>query len=147
MKSLGDRTWGCLVGLPMLQSAISGAISRKTLRTEHQWIEYIGILWLPVFLRRSGSRTPQRSFLRILNALFCKACSPRAALCVMSTKSSANCAKMVPNHSQNSAKIISKLFQNCPLAIAWHNMAPGCRSWRKIDPRWAKSCQLGVKMG
>ena len=129
MKSSGDRTWGCLVGLPMLQSAISGAISRKTLRTEHQWIEYIGILWLPVFLRRNGSRTPQRSFLRNPNALFCKACSPRTALCVMSMKSSANCAKMVPNHSQNSVKIIPKLLQNCPLAIAWHNMAPGCRSW------------------
>ena len=131
MKSSGDRTWGCLVGLPMLQSAISGAISRKTLRTEHQWIEYIGILWLPVFLRRNGSRTPQRSFLRNPNALFCKACSPRAALCVMSMKSSANCAKMVPSHSQNSAKIIPKLFQNCPLAIAWHNKAPECRSWEE----------------
>ena len=146
MKSSGDRTWGCLVGLPMLQSAISGAISRKTLRTEHQWIEYIGILWLPVLLRRNGSGTPQRSFLRNPNALFCKACSPRTVLCVMSMKSSANCAKMVPSHSQNSAKIMPKLLQ-IPWRLLGTTRLQDAEVGGKIDPRWAKSCQLGAKMG
>ena len=58
---------------------------------------------------------------------------------------------MVPKWSQNNSKMAPKSYQICSKTVPWRLFGPkwlqDAEVGGKIDPRLAKSCQLGAKMG